>query len=87
MVLPTDDEILMALDECGLRWVAWQHALTHVGPQADDDTWLAVIDLELAADSWRERFHGLVTRRGWTLDTALADEAGPFGLYVVPPAA
>lgn len=73
IVPPTDDEILMALDECGLRWVAWRHALAHLGP--DPDEFLAVLDLELAADRWLERFHATLARRGWTLEQILAEPA------------
>lgn len=78
-VPPTDDEILMTLDECGLRWVAWQHALSHAGP----DDLLALLELELATDQWRERFQALVARRGWVLDAGIADETGPFGSYLL----
>lgn len=71
MVPPSDDDILMTLDECGLRLVAWRHALAHAGPDPDEDTWFALLELEMAADRWRERFHAALARRGWTLDDLL----------------
>lgn len=82
IVLPTDDDILMTLDECGYRWVAWQQALTH-GNDADEAIYLATLDLELATDRWRERFRALIARRGWVFDDEVAHDAGPFGLYVL----
>lgn len=85
MVLPSEHEILVTLDECGYRWVAWRHALAHLG--TDPDEFLAALDLELAADRWRERFLVLLARRGWILDVATVHETGPFGRYVVPTAA
>lgn len=84
-VPPSEADILMTLDECGFRWVAWRHAVAHAG--ADPEEFLAVLDLELAADRWRERFHALLARRGWILDGDAARDAGPFGHYVVAPAA
>jgi hypothetical protein len=75
MVLPSEDDILMTLDECGFRWVAWRRALAWAGPDPDEDTWFAILELELAADHWRDRFHAALARRGWTLDDVLASVA------------
>lgn len=82
MVLPTDDDILTALDETGFRWVAWQRALAHAD-DTDEVAFFATLELELASDHWRERFRALVARRGWVFDDEVAHEAGPFGLYVL----
>jgi hypothetical protein len=68
---PSDDDILMILDECGWRFVAWRHALAHLGATPDPDEWLAVLDLELATDRWRDTFLAAIARRGWTLDQIL----------------
>ena len=85
LLRPSDDDLLMTLDECGYRWVAWQHALKHASQ--DPEEWLAVLDLELSADRWRDLFLALLARRGWILDECTAREAGPFGSYVVDTAA
>lgn len=68
---PSDDDILMTLDECLWRVVAWRHALAHLDPNPDPDEWLAVLDLELSADRWRELFVAAIDRRGWSLDQIL----------------
>lgn len=82
MVLPADDDILMTLDECGFRWVAWQRALAQAD-DSDEAAFFDTLELELATDHWRERFRVLVARRGWIFDAEVVHEAGPFGLYVL----
>lgn len=65
------DDVLMALDECGHRFLAYRRALADAGPHPDETEWFALIELEIATDRWRQRFLAALARRGMTVDDVL----------------
>lgn len=67
-----EDEVLIALDETYYRWVAWRRAVAAAGPDPDEDTFFALIELQFAADHWKERFLAGLARRGVCLEEILA---------------
>lgn len=69
---PSDDEVLLALDETYYRWIAYHRALADAGPEPDEAIFFALIELQFAADHWRERFLAGLARRGVCLDEILA---------------
>lgn len=68
------DDVLAAFDETACRWVAYHKVLAAVRAgwlPADEETSMALWELELATDHWRERFLAALDRRGIPLDWLL----------------
>lgn len=61
----------VALEETALRFAAYVNAVLAAGPEPDGDTFLALTELQFAADHWRERFLDAIGRRGIPLDYLL----------------
>lgn len=68
---PHDDDVLTAFDETWYRFVAYCRALADAGPDPDQATWFALIELQFATDHWRERFVAALERRGIPLEYIL----------------
>lgn len=65
------DDATFALWETAHRWVAYVNAIIAAGPHPDPDTTLALLELQVATDSWRDRFIAALERRGLTVDQVL----------------
>lgn len=67
------DDALFALHETCLRFMARHRAVIDAGPDPDEATWFALIELEIATDAWRQRFIAALARHGLTVDDVLDD--------------
>lgn len=65
------DDALLAFDETWYRWIAFGRALADAGTIPDESTFFALIELQFAADHWRERFVAALARLGMTLEDVL----------------
>lgn len=68
----SDNDVVTAFDETWWRFVAYHRALAAAGPTPDERTFFALLELQFAADHWRERFLAALARRGVPLDYVLA---------------
>lgn len=68
---PSDNDVVIAFDETWWRFVAYCGAVVAAGPDPDEATFFALIELQFAADHWRERFLAGLARSGIPLDEIL----------------